>query len=258
VLEFGGGDHLLIEVLGGKWLRVGGRQLPSSTQADRYCQAVVAALGQRRLEELARRVDDAVEHAEACSPGRGGPGELPESSESAGSGSARSWRRCLYHVLCWSQERSVPGGSEGPACRDVSGVQGGPTGVADSPTCLSPEQVAGMIGIASRSSSGRGGPGELLESSQGRSGPGGSEGPACREVSGFQGGPTGLTGGARISARELIGDRWVVQLSVPPETDDCLPGYEEIQQSNESNRVLSGLVGPRRIRGGLLDEDTHG
>jgi hypothetical protein len=71
-MSFGGGGYLLIEVLGGKWLRVGGRLLPYSAQVEQYCLAIVAGARQRRLESLVRKVDDAVENAEVGVEGPGG------------------------------------------------------------------------------------------------------------------------------------------------------------------------------------------
>jgi hypothetical protein len=54
-MSFGGGGHLLIEVLGcGDRLFVGKMQIPYSAQVDRYCRAVLAAGRQRRMEDLSR------------------------------------------------------------------------------------------------------------------------------------------------------------------------------------------------------------
>jgi hypothetical protein len=59
LMRFGGGRLLRVE--DGNRLYIDGRQVPHSPQADRYCGEVVAAVRQRRLEELTRKIDEAVE-----------------------------------------------------------------------------------------------------------------------------------------------------------------------------------------------------
>jgi hypothetical protein len=70
-LSFGGGDHLLIEVVDG-WLLIAGRRLPSGPHTYKYCKAVMAAFRRKQLGELSRKVDEAVEHSEICEPSSGG------------------------------------------------------------------------------------------------------------------------------------------------------------------------------------------
>jgi len=62
-MQFGGGRHLLLEVVAGRFLYVGGKVVPCSPPVDEYCRAVVRAVRLRRLEVLSRKVDDAVENS---------------------------------------------------------------------------------------------------------------------------------------------------------------------------------------------------